>query len=188
MRPKKADVPAIIIDGNPAVAIAEKRGRKLPGTVAFVAASIGKETFMEYARWSEDDRVRAMMQVWDESDDKARLYLNLDRLCSEIGIPGPEFVGIVAKLALEHNRDAATITYACAVPAIVQTNVEEAKKAEGFQDRKMAMEITGLLPTGKGMRIQTNILNAPGTMASSPQDIFRSAITAGADSARDEEE
>ena len=168
---------------------AKYRGRP-PGTVSYVAAYLpgGKGTFMEYARWSDDPKVQTLLQLWDDLGEERQRGQNLDALCQEVGIPGPELVGIVAANAMVHNRHAAAILAAVSVPSIVQTNIDEAKKAEGYLDRKMFLEHTGILPTRGGIAINNQILNASGIMAGSPQEIFHDTIQRGAALARESDE
>lgn len=124
----------------------------------------GREAAIALARLASarDDRLKGVVQAYGEltSGQKKRRPKLLESLCIENGVDPSEFLGICTAVAHRYQLDTSSMLASIELEDVVRTGLEQAKRPEGFQDRKLIYEHSTFLPTkGPGVAVQIN--NAP---------------------------
>jgi hypothetical protein len=124
----------------------------------------GRCAAIELARLASgnDERLRGLVSGYDsltKGQQKRRPKL-LEALCIENDIDPSEFLGICTAIAHRFQLDTSSIVASVELEAVVAAGLEQAKKPEGVQDRKLIYEHSTFTPVrGPGVAVQIN--NAP---------------------------
>lgn len=85
------------------------------------------------------------------------LELNLNELCATAGVDDAELLAFVGAGVRSLNKTIATIKAATMAPAVIGLALEAAADTEkGLGDRKMLLEIAGVIEKGPGLTINNN--------------------------------
>lgn len=121
----------------------------------------GRGAAVELARLASgnDERLRGLVSSYDaltKGQQKHTAKL-LEHLCIENGLDPSEFLGICTAIAHRFQLDTSSIVASVELEAVVQAGLEQAKKPEGVQDRKLIYEHSTFTPVrGPGVAVQIN--------------------------------
>lgn len=165
---------------------ATKHLKDIPGTLSAFCLKLpgGKETFIDYARWSPDDGIKNLVRIWDALTTKERKSTNVDLLAREAGIDSSDAAGKVVSAAMRYNRHVSDVIASTFQPMVVEKTARQALTDEGIADRKMFLEMSGMLPTAKGAMFQQQINVQSGTGPDSPA--FEDSIMTVAEAIRED--
>lgn len=137
------------------------------GPLSYVARRLdgGKLQFMELARLSGAEIVKAVVAEWDTYSTTKRECTSLDQLCDRVGVPASDFLAQVVKSAFLVNTDLSNVLLATAQPRIVAKAIKTALLQKGFKDREMLLQATGLVPKGGGIHVSANAQAIAGAKA-----------------------
>jgi hypothetical protein len=136
------------------------RSRKVSGLgeqIALVPGGIIE--FMKWARGAalRDQRLKPVVDSFSLLPDSRQNAIELESLCMTLGIPPGDLLGACVTIGFERKRDETRLIASLAMPAVMRTNIKQAKLARGVEDRRMFMQSTGILPVPKGSII--NVAN-----------------------------
>lgn len=118
-----------------------------------IRASVGSDSMHEQA---ED-----LVNAWD-AKVKARQKPSLDDLCAELKIPAAVAYGWFAQAGYEQSLNFGRGILSAAMPAILQASIERALNVdEGHDERKLLMNVQGMLPKPGGVNVAVQQNNAP---------------------------
>jgi|SRR5688572_20074982 len=144
----------------------------------------GRGAAIELARLASgnDERLKGLVTAYDsltkpQQKHKAKL---LEGLCIDNGLDPSEFLGICTAIAHRFQLDTSSIVASVELEAVVQAGLEQAKRPEGVQDRKLIYEHSTFTPVrGPGVAVQIN--NVPSAQgAALPEFRSLSEIALGA--------
>lgn len=121
--------------------------------------------FMELARLSDAEMVKAVVAEWDGYSQTRREYTSLDQLCDRVGVAPADFLSHVVKSAFLANTDLSNILLATAQPRIVAKAIKNALLQKGFKDREMLLQASGIVPKGGGIHVSANAQAIAGAKA-----------------------
>lgn len=127
------------------------------GPLDFFAQEVagGKEQFIEGCRFSDNPRVQSIVRLWNSSSPDT----SLEDLCTQADIKPDELVGEATKALFKWKRMWAKWKNAQKLPDVMEASANAALCPNGVEDRKMQLQIGGILPMPGGNSI--NILNNP---------------------------
>lgn len=111
------------------------------------------EQFIEMVRLARtsDPGAARFLEAWDALTPSAQHSSRVaDEVCEQVGLAPLELLKTVADAACRYAMYAAQITAAVALPSVVGRSIETALTDEGFTDRKMLFQHSGLLPIPSG--------------------------------------
>jgi hypothetical protein len=112
----------------------------------------GKFGFMELARCAPqvDPRTQGIVAVWDALTLAGQQVADWNLICRVKGVDPIHFFAVVAAGALKYCNTAILLVAALNSPTVFDRIVHEARKPKGTKQRKMLMQLYGVLPTPKG--------------------------------------
>lgn len=114
----------------------------------------GKQSMIDLARLSDRENVRNVALLYDQMGVNDRGRVILDELCAGALVSTSDFIGAVASVAHAQSMDASKMIAALAQPKVLEAAIARANDGDGgHADRKMLLQVTGLLPTPSGARI-----------------------------------
>jgi hypothetical protein len=144
----------------------------------------GRKAAIELARLASgnDDRLRGIVDGYDALTPGQRKHKPklLESLCIASSVDPSEFLGICTAIAHRFQLDTSAILASIELEQVVAAGLEQAKRPEGVQDRKLIYEHSTFLPTkGPGVAVQIN--NSPqqlGTQLPEFRSLSEIALTA----------
>jgi hypothetical protein len=136
-----------------------------PITAKVIRAVGSKARFIEYARLSDEEEVRVLVEKWDTRSPSDRQALTIVDLCAACNILFETLLGAVTAAAFTHNYDASRLLAAVNQPKLVSATIQSALVVgpEGVADRKILLTHSRFLPVPKGattvFRLQQQINN-----------------------------
>lgn len=129
------------------------------GTLTYAISRIpgGKVTFLEYARLSVNEKVKALLALWDGMNLKTKKDTSIESLCDRVELPPVDLLKEVTGLAYEYNTDLSNFIAAVAQPRVVEAGIKKALKMDGVDDRRMLHQHSGFIPTPKGPSINIGV-------------------------------
>lgn len=121
----------------------------------------GRQAAVELARLASgnDQRLRGLVESYDgltPGQKKHKVKL-LEQLCIDNGLDPSEFLGICTAVAHRFQLDTSAILASVELENVVTAGVEQAKRPEGVQDRRLIYEHSTFIPQrGPGVAIQVN--------------------------------
>lgn len=153
------------------------------GTIASACDfGIGVEQFIEMVRLARtpDPRTARFLEAWDALTPSGQHSDGADAVSEQVGLAPLELLKTVADVACRYAMYAAQITAAVALPSVVGRSIEAALTDEGFTDRKMLFQHSGLLSTPGGSQTTIAITqnaeakaNAEAAAAPRPEETIR---------------
>lgn len=129
------------------------RARRLPGPVglaAYAAQVGGKEVFMEIARLSGDTLMRNVVALWDDLPESQRRGIRIEGLIKQVGLAPEDFLAELVRAGHRSGVSMAGIVLGLANPLVAEATVQAALKPDGYRDRRLIFQSSGLLPQAKG--------------------------------------
>jgi len=134
--------------------------RRLPGCLAEEIALIpgGIDEFMRWVRGAalRDKKFEPLIEAFFKLSVEEQNGHRLEEICRSLGIYPPNLFGAAVQIAYEIKREHTKLLTSLAMPHVMETNIREAKKADGVEDRRMFMQSTGILPVPKGSTINVS--------------------------------
>lgn len=133
---------------------------RLDGSIAYASRFLkgGKRALMELARISEREDVKGVVKHWDDLSERKRRDAKIEEICESLEVSPSDFLAEVVKAAFECNTDIGKLVAAVEHPRVVQAAIRNALKPKGTKDREMLMQASGLLPTGRGLVVNTQAI------------------------------
>jgi hypothetical protein len=112
----------------------------------------GKRKFIDYARYSADPEVAALVARWDSLSKSDRQALAITDMCHACGLEFADLFGQVSAQAFRHNANVAKLMAAVSQPRVVKATVDSAIQflgPDGVKDRQMLHTHSNFLPVPK---------------------------------------
>jgi len=106
----------------------------------------GRDTFIASCRLSSNIKVQNLVERFDSLPPKAQRGASLHDLMLEAGMKTEELVGAVLASVILHQNNVALWISAANRPAVMQASIDTAMLPEGYTDRRMQLQLGGLLP------------------------------------------
>jgi hypothetical protein len=136
-----------------------------PLAVRAVQVIGSKQQFIEFARPSEDEGVRGLVQRWDRLSPSDRRAVSICDLCAAASVHFSKLLGEVTAQAFDSGMNVSGLLAAVIQPQVVKAMVKSALRLgpPGVKDRQKLLAHSGFLPMPKGatvFRIQQQINSA----------------------------
>ncbi len=135
-----------------------RRSANMNGTLASVCAMLrgGKATLLNLIRItasSGNTDAANFLAHYDALQEKAKLRISFEDLCTECGFPWPRLVGWAFEAAASTGQHLAAMKASLALPEVVDASIKFAMKKDGHRDRDFLYQHTGFTPTPTGASI-----------------------------------
>jgi hypothetical protein len=115
----------------------------------------GMKTFMQWVRYAGNynKEIMAVCDLFFQLPEDRQNAPELEEVCKTLGFYVRDLYKEAVGVAFDLHMSTTRMTAALAMPAVMAKNIKEAKKTDGIEDRRMFMQVTGLMPTPKGSTI-----------------------------------
>ena len=104
---------------------------------------------IEALRWSREDEALAFLQKYDSIAPADLEHLSIDEICVAAGIDPRRLLSLAVDgmMALSVLKTMAKLVVS--LPDVADATIKNALKAKGYRDRRMILEITGVVPSAR---------------------------------------
>jgi len=121
-----------------------------------------------YLDASSDLEARGLMMVYKQSWKQVREALPLEAFCVAAGVDPNRILDSLVKVIERVKALKSAVNLSVSQPEIVDTNIAAAMDIDnGYHDRRLHMQVSGLMPMPKGSRTVVNVQTSA-TSSSSP--------------------
>jgi hypothetical protein len=134
-------------DARERLGITPERMRGVPRVTPLLeSAKVGIDQFVDGLRWSHEDDAIAFLQKYDSVPPADIPHLSIEEICVAAGVDPRWMLVHAADAMLDISIQTAKLHLAVSYPDIARAAVKRGRSPGGFRDRRMILEIAGVLP------------------------------------------
>lgn len=130
-----------------------------------------------YLDASSDLEARGLMAVYNQSWKQVRDVLPLEAFCVAAGVDPNRILDSLIKVIERVKALKSAVNLSVSQPEIVDTNIEAALDVDnGYKDRRLHMQVSGLMPMPRGARTVVNVQTSASATAAPVQAVIAAPV------------